>query len=61
MTTLMTQASIHKRLLHYHDKVVFMSDDKVVSFSKQMTIFTFEGVVESLLPMTKVATECPVT
>nr|POF27467.1 putative disease resistance protein [Quercus suber] len=61
VTTLTTQASIHKRLLHYHDKVMFMSDDKVVSFSKKMTIFTSEGVVESSSPMTEGATECPVT
>ena len=61
VTTLMTQASIHKRLLHYHDKVMFTSDDKVVSFSEQMTIFTSEGVVESSLPLTEGATECPVT
>ena len=57
----MTQASIHNRLLHYHDKVMFISDDKVVSFSEQMTIFTFKGVVESSLPMTKGAIECLVT
>ena len=61
VTTLMTQASIHKRLLHYHDKVMFISDDKVVSFSEQMTIFTSEGVVESSLLVTKGATKCPVT
>ena len=40
---------------------MFISDDKIRSFSEQMTIFTSEGVVESLLPMTEGATECLVT
>jgi hypothetical protein len=34
VTTLLTEASLHKRLLHYHDKVLFISDDKVASFSE---------------------------
>ena len=53
MTTLLTEASLHKRLLHYCDKVLFISDGKVVSFSEQMTLFTSEGAIESSLLMTQ--------
>nr|POE64027.1 putative disease resistance rpp13-like protein 1 [Quercus suber] len=52
VTTIMTEASLHKRTLHYQDKVLFISEDKVASFLEQMTIFTYKGATESSLPMT---------
>uniref|UniRef100_A0A2N9FNK1 R13L1/DRL21-like LRR repeat region domain-containing protein n=1 Tax=Fagus sylvatica TaxID=28930 RepID=A0A2N9FNK1_FAGSY len=53
VTTLLTEASLHKRLLHYYDEVLFISDGKAVSFSEQMTLFTSEGAIESSLLMTQ--------
>uniref|UniRef100_A0A2N9FCX9 NB-ARC domain-containing protein n=1 Tax=Fagus sylvatica TaxID=28930 RepID=A0A2N9FCX9_FAGSY len=53
VTTLLTEASLHKRLLHYYDEVLFISDGKAVSFSQQMTLFTSEGAIESSLLMTQ--------
>ena len=52
VTTIMTEASLHKRTLHYQDKVLLISEDKVASFLEQMTIFTYKGATESSLPMT---------
>ena len=52
VSTLLTEASSHKWRLHYHDKILFRSDDKAVSFPKQRTVFTHEGAAESSLPKT---------
>nr|POF11749.1 putative disease resistance rpp13-like protein 1 [Quercus suber] len=53
LTALMTEASLHKRLLDYHDKILFMTGNKATSFSKQMTVTTYEGAAESSIPMTE--------
>ncbi|XP_023918611.1 putative disease resistance protein At3g14460 [Quercus suber] len=47
VSTLLTQASSLKWRLHYHDKILFRSDDKAESFIKQRTVFTHEGAAES--------------
>ncbi|XP_050283529.1 putative disease resistance protein At3g14460 isoform X2 [Quercus robur] len=57
LTALMTEASLHKRLLDYHDKILFMTGYKATSFSKQMTVTTYEGAAESSIPMTEGAIE----
>ncbi|KAF3945678.1 hypothetical protein CMV_027967 [Castanea mollissima] len=57
LTALMTEASLHKRLLDYHDKILFMTGNKVTSFLKQMTVTAYEGAAESSDPMTEGAIE----
>ena len=47
MSTLLIEASSLKWRLHYHDKILFRSDDKTVSFPKQRTIITHEGAAKS--------------
>ena len=56
VTTLMTEASSHKRLLEYHDKVLLISEGKVASFMEQMTVFKSEDAAESSLLMVQGAT-----
>ncbi|KAK4592063.1 hypothetical protein RGQ29_016520 [Quercus rubra] len=57
MNTLTMEALLCKKLLHYHDKVLFVSRDKVTSFSEQMNVFTSAGATESPLPITQAAME----
>ncbi|XP_030963482.1 putative disease resistance RPP13-like protein 1 [Quercus lobata] len=57
VTAIMTEASLHKRTLHYQEKVLFISEDKVASFLEQMTVFTYKGATDSSLPITKGAAE----
>uniref|UniRef100_A0A2N9FP73 NB-ARC domain-containing protein n=1 Tax=Fagus sylvatica TaxID=28930 RepID=A0A2N9FP73_FAGSY len=47
VTTLIIDELSRKRLLHYNDKVLFISEDKVTSFSELMSIFTNTGATES--------------
>nr|POF02744.1 putative disease resistance protein [Quercus suber] len=56
VTTPMTEASSHKRLLEYHDKVLLISEVKVASFMEQMTVFKLEDAAESSLLMVQGAT-----
>ena len=50
LTTLMKEALLNKTLLHYHEKIQFISDNKIASFSEQMIVFKYEGTTESSLP-----------
>ena len=59
MTALTMEASSQKILLHYHDKVLSMSEDKVASFSEKITDFNYEGAVESSLLSTQAAPKRP--
>ena len=43
--------------LHYHDKILFRSDDKAESFIKQRTVFTHEGAAESSMTITQGVTK----
>ena len=56
VTTPMTEASSHKKLLEYHDKVLLISEGKVASFMEQMTVFKSEDAAESSLLMVQGAT-----
>ncbi|KAK4590312.1 hypothetical protein RGQ29_020743 [Quercus rubra] len=53
MNTLKAQASSHKRVLDYQDKVLFITDDEVISFSAKSS-FAEAGIS---LPTTQGATE----
>ena len=53
VSTLLTQASSLKWRLHYHDKILFRSDDRAESFIKQRTVFTHEGAAESSMTITQ--------
>ena len=57
MTTLLSKAALLKRILHYHDKILLRSDDKVVSFSEQGTVLTREGAAELSMTMTQGAAQ----
>ncbi|XP_050283524.1 putative disease resistance RPP13-like protein 1 isoform X1 [Quercus robur] len=59
MTALTMEASSQEILLRYHDKVLFMSEDKVVTSSEQHTDFNYEGAVESSLLSTQAAPKRP--
>ena len=50
LTTLMREALLNKTLLHYHEKIQFISDNKIASFFEQMIVFKYEGTTESSLP-----------
>ena len=54
---LLSKAALLKRILHYHDKILLRSDDKVVSFSEQGTLLTREGAAELSMTMTQGAAQ----
>ncbi|XP_050281733.1 putative disease resistance protein At3g14460 [Quercus robur] len=57
VSTLLTLVSSLKWRLHYHDKILFRSDDKAVSFIKERTVFTHEGAAESSMTITQGVTK----
>lgn len=43
----MKEASLNKTLLDYHEKIQFISDNKIASFFAQMSVFKYEGAESS--------------
>ncbi|XP_050282404.1 putative disease resistance RPP13-like protein 1 [Quercus robur] len=52
-TALTMEELSQKMLLHYHDKVLFISEERVSSFSKQKTDFKYDRALESSLHPTE--------